>query len=214
MRRRRDLRLLYCCLFLVALVRCKAVVQQPVVAPDFTAAEKASTVALAENEMLARGIPVDDRTYVTSVTLLRPGNSLHVTDHGKRLFVLHYRYKDDSVIRSDVDIESSKVLSQEQIFGYRTGVSPEEVERAKALALQDERVAALLATISHPVDAYVNSVLGWRYGDGPPRHRTLTLDFFERRETFIRYIDGLQDVVVDLRSDEVFLTGSRASLSD
>lgn len=181
--------------FTTALLSCSDA--SPIVLPpEITAEERTKGIGLAEAAMEGGGFQTTGVMYVTAVERLRSKSG---NETGTQLLVTHYRYEDDSAIVSTVDLVRNSVVSQQQLFDYRTDISLEEYELAKNLALEDARVKAITESLEFPVD-----VLSFSDAQG----RRLLFVFYERVGTGIRYIPELSSVSVDLRSQRVAIAAS------
>jgi hypothetical protein len=104
-------------------------------------AERARRVAEAAPDMRRR--LVEPRTIFIGVELVRRKG-----DNGRELEpiyrVQHYRYADDTAIVSLVDVKSGRVRDVEEIPHAPVALTVAELAEARAMALEDRRVARAL----------------------------------------------------------------------
>ena len=81
-----------------------------------------------------------ERIVFTKIDLLpdyRAGTSM------RQVIVQHYRYRNDDVVLTTVDLNRLEVLSMETIPHFPTALAPEEMQRAERLARADVRLKSV-----------------------------------------------------------------------
>lgn len=63
----------------------------------------------------------------------------------RQVMVHHYRYRGDQTVLTHVDLNRLEVLGVETLSHFPTGLAPEEIERAEALARADDRLRSIFA---------------------------------------------------------------------
>jgi hypothetical protein len=94
---------------------------------------------LAERDLHIPEHPLSsfDRIVFTKIDLLPDSRA----GTGQRqVMVQHYRYRDDAVILTAVDLNNREVLSVETALHFPTAFAPEELARAEQMARRDERL--------------------------------------------------------------------------
>jgi hypothetical protein len=106
---------------------------------ELTAEEVRLACALAERDLNIPSRPLSplDRIVFSKIDLL-PGPS--ADSGGRWVIVRHYRYRDDAVILTTVDLNRLEVVDVETVAHLPTALAPEELARAERLARADSRL--------------------------------------------------------------------------
>jgi hypothetical protein len=201
-----------CTVILLTLWACVSTSAQEV--PDFgemmkvarsaaplTVEERAAAVGLAEQALRSNNLLPDRKTFLTTAHAHRDATAERRGVFERVALLTYYRYEGDLTVRVYVNLARRRVTNVERRSHLPTPFAPEELRRARELALEHPELKKVFAPFRERLTVEPLST-----GSASPKdplfgHRVVYLLF----RVGPRYLTAQGDVLVDLTTETVII---------
>lgn len=171
------------------------------VSTPLTGEERALAVRLAEQALRSNKLLPERKTFLTSVQTHRNGEAEKKGSFERHAQLTYYRYAEDVGILVYVNLVRQRVIKVEQIQRFPAPFAPEEVQRARTLALNHPQLRKVLEPYRERLTVEVLLMRSPDRRDPRFRHRLAYLLF----RVGPRYLTAQGEVLADLTTETLII---------
>jgi hypothetical protein len=172
--------------------------------------ERALAVRLAEQTMRSNKLLPERKTFLTLVQTHRNGEAEKKGSFERHALLTYYRYAGDTGILVYVNLVRQRVIKVEQIPRFPAPFAPEEVQKAKALALDHPQLRKVLEPYRERLIVEVLLTRSPDRRDPRFRHRLAYLLF----RVGPRYLTAQGEVLADLTTETLIIQPAQERQGD
>jgi hypothetical protein len=174
-------------------------------AAPLTAEERAAAVGLAEQALRSHKLLPDKKTFLTTAHTHRDPAAERRGVFERLALLTYYRYEGDLAVRVYVNLARRRVTNVERLAHFPTPFAPEELRRARELALEHPELKKVFAPFRERLTVEPLSTRSASTKDPLFGHRVIYLLF----RVGPRYLTAQGDVLVDLTTETVIIRPAR-----